>query len=142
LLSLGVGPGDRVAVQIAKTPEALAIYAGTIAAGAVFLPLNTAYAPGEIGYFLEDARPRVFLCDPGDEASLRPLAEAAGARLLTLDAQGEGSFADLTAKAAPSVVPVPRGESDLAAILYTSGTTGRSKGAMLSHGNLLSNAEV
>ncbi|WP_112312160.1 malonate--CoA ligase [Pseudogemmobacter bohemicus] len=142
LLSLGVGPGDRVAVQIAKTPEALAVYAGAVAAGAVFLPLNTAYAPEEIGYFLGDARPAVFLCDPADEAALAPLAEAAGARILTLDASGGGSFAALMAEASVDLAPVPRRTGDLAAILYTSGTTGRSKGAMLSHGNLLSNAEV
>ena len=142
LRALGVKPGDRVAVQVAKTPEALAVYAGAIAAGAVFLPLNTAYAPAEIGYFLGDARPAVFLCDPASVEALAPLAMASGAQILTLDAKGEGSFSERCAGASTELHPEPRGESDLAAILYTSGTTGRSKGAMLSHDNLLSNALV
>ncbi|MGA0541120.1 malonate--CoA ligase [Neotabrizicola sp. VNH66] len=142
LRAAGVQPGDRVAVQVAKSPEALAVYGATVAIGAVFLPLNTAYTPAEIGYFLENAMPRVFLCDPAKAAALTPVAAAQGATLLTLDGAGGGSFAEAMAGQPDHLIPEPRGPQDLAAILYTSGTTGRSKGAMLTHANLLSNAQV
>lgn len=142
LVAQGVRPGDRVAVQVAKSPEALAVYAATVSIGAVFLPLNTAYTPEEVGYFLGNASPRVFLCDPGRAAAMGPVAAAHGAGLMTLDGAGGGSFAVAMAAAMPDFAPVDRAPGDLAAILYTSGTTGRSKGAMLSHDNLLSNARV
>ncbi|WP_102224321.1 malonate--CoA ligase [Acidimangrovimonas sediminis] len=142
LVAEGVAPGDRVAVQVAKSPEALALYAATVMAGAIFLPLNTGYTPDEVGYFLGNATPRVFLCDPAKRDALAPVAAAHGARTLTMGADGAGSFADLVAARPDSFTPVDRAPEDLAAFLYTSGTTGRSKGAMLSHANLLSNAEV
>lgn len=142
LAAAGVGPGDRVAVQVAKTPEALAVYGATAALGAVFLPLNTAYTPDEIAYFVGDATPRLVLVDPARAEALGPIAARHGAELMTLDAQGAGGFADAMARATDRFTLVPRGPDDLAAILYTSGTTGRSKGAMLSHGNLLSNAQT
>lgn len=138
----GVLPGDRVAVQIAKSAEALAVYAACIQCGAVFLPLNTAYTPAEIAYFVEDAAPGLILCDAGSYDDLRPIAIRSGAGLMTLDADGTGSFAKAASGAPDRFATVPRGSSDLAAILYTSGTTGRSKGAMLSHDNLLSNAQT
>ena len=140
LRSAGVQAGDRVAVQIAKSPEALAIYGATVSIGAVFLPLNPAYTPPEVGYFLNDATPRLFICDP---AKAEVLAGVAGQTTLkTLNAKGGGSFgADLGA-AEPVFAPAERLGSDLAAILYTSGTTGRSKGAMLTHDNLFSNAQT
>ncbi|MCF8485683.1 MAG: malonyl-CoA synthase [Rhodobacteraceae bacterium] len=138
----GVQPGDRVAVQVTKSPEALAVYGATVALGAIFLPLNTAYTATEVDYFLGNATPRIFLCDPAKEATLAPVAERHGARLLSLSGAGEGSLIDLAAGQAETLAPVDRQGSDLAAILYTSGTTGRSKGAMLSHDNLLSNATV
>lgn len=142
LRAAGVQPGDRVAVQVAKSPLALAVYGAAVGIGAVFLPLNTAYTPAEVDYFLGNARPRVFVCDPAREAALRPVATAHGAGLLTLGATGGGSLAAAMAGQPATLVTTPRGGGDLAAVLYTSGTTGRSKGAMLTHGNLLSNARV
>ncbi len=142
LHSLGVEPGDRVAVQIAKSPEALAVYAATVSIGAIFLPLNTAYTAAELDYFIGNATPRLFLCDPLKAESLRPMAEAHSAQLLTLGPKAEGSLPDLAALQPSSFTPTDRAPGDLAAILYTSGTTGRSKGAMLTHRNLLSNAET
>lgn len=141
LQACDVRPGDRVAVQVAKSPAALAVYGACVAAGAVFLPLNTAYTAAEVDYFLGNATPRVFLCDPAREAALQPVAAAHGAQVLTLDAAGNGSMAAAMADLSDTFQPVPRGADDLAAILYTSGTTGRSKGAMLTQGNLLSNAQ-
>ncbi|MFM2389645.1 MAG: hypothetical protein RLZZ437_1200, partial [Pseudomonadota bacterium] len=135
LRSVGVVPGDRVAVQVAKSPAALATYGACVAIGAVYLPLNTAYTPAEIGYFLADATPRVFVCNPA-------VAPPVGPHVLTMDGAGAGSLADLAAGMPDRIDPVARGANDLAALLYTSGTTGRSKGAMLSQGNLLSNAQV
>ena len=115
LIAKGVVPGDRVALQVEKSPEAVMIYLGALMAGAVFLPLNSAYTPREVDYFLKDAEPRVFIQD-----AIGFVAEAQGANPLTTAA--------------------PRSSSDLASIIYTSGTTGRSKGAMLTHGNLSANA--
>ncbi len=140
LRAQGVRAGDRVAVQIAKTPETLAVYGATVAAGAVFLPLNTAYTATEVDYFVGDADPTLLLVDPARADALTPVASAHGAQLLTLDANGRGSFRDLCDMQADAFVVEDRDEDDLAALLYTSGTTGRSKGAMLTHGNLLSNA--
>jgi malonyl-CoA/methylmalonyl-CoA synthetase len=139
LAALGVAPGDRVAAQIAKSPEGLALYAACVAAGAVFLPMNPAYTPAEVAHFLADAAPRLFVCDPAAAAALAAPARAAGAACLTLGAGGEGSLAPAAAPAA-AVAPAARTEGDLAALLYTSGTTGRPKGAMITQGNLLSNA--
>ncbi len=133
LEAAGVRPGDRVAAQVAKTPAALALYAACVQRGAVFLPLNPAYTPAEVAFFLQDAAPAVFVHDP---AFAGPLPD--GVRGRTLDAEGRG-----TALAPGRLAEVARrAEGDLAALLYTSGTTGRPKGAMLSHGNLLSNARV
>ncbi len=143
LAELGVTPGDRVAAQVEKSPEALMLYLGTLRAGAVFLPLNTAYTDAELDYFLADAEPKILACDPARHACLAPLAAKAGVQSAeTLGADGQGTLADRSAACAPHFRDAPRGPDDLAAILYTSGTTGRSKGAMLTHGNLASNAEV
>ena len=143
LVASGVEPGDRVAVQVEKSVQALVLYVATVRAGAAFLPLNTGYTPSEIAYFLTDAAPRVFVCDPGTQDTLSDIADKAGAAVLTLGRSGkDGTLAEQARNAAATFAPVPRGADDLAAILYTSGTTGRSKGAMLSHENLLSNARV
>ncbi|MEE4010447.1 malonyl-CoA synthase [Roseibium sp. FZY0029] len=142
LQKLGVKPGDRVAVQVEKTPEALMLYLGTIRAGGVFLPLNTAYTPAEIGYFVGDAEPAVFVCDPAKADVLAGTAQKAGARLHTIDQNGQGSLPDLADGMPKDYENRPREDDDLAAILYTSGTTGRSKGAMLTHGNLASNSQT
>ena len=142
LASLGVKPGDRVAVQVDKSLEALMLYLGTVRAGAIFLPLNNAYTPAEIEYFLGDAKPAVFVCDPAKAEALRTVAAGAGATLETLGTKNDGTLAEKVAGAETGFADVARGPDDLAAILYTSGTTGRSKGAMLSHENLASNARV
>ena len=139
LTASGVAPGDRVAAQVPKTVQAIELYLGTVLAGAVFLPLNTAYTDAELAYFLGDATPAVVVCDPARAAGIGAIA--GDARVLTLGADGQGSLRDL-AEAQGRFAAAPRGRDDLAAILYTSGTTGRSKGAMLSHGNLASNSEV
>ena len=142
LRETGVAPGDRVAAQVPKTPEALALYGAAVAVGAVFLPLNTSYTGAEIDYFISDARPSLFVCDPNAEAALAPIAARHGATLLTLGADGRGTLTDRAAAATADLVPTDRAPDDLAAILYTSGTTGRSKGAMLTQDNLLSNASA
>ncbi|MDB5663493.1 malonyl-CoA synthase [Cypionkella sp.] len=142
LHSLGVRPGDRVAVQIAKSPEALAIYAATVSMGAIFLPLNPAYTAAELGYFIGNATPKVFLCDPAKSASLQPIATTYAVHLRTLGGNADGSFPDLAALQSDDFTPTDCAPGDLAAILYTSGTTGRSKGAMLTHDNLLYNAQA
>jgi malonyl-CoA/methylmalonyl-CoA synthetase len=147
LTALGVTPGDRVAVQVPKSIEALMLYLATLRVGAVFLPLNTGYTPSEVESFLVDAAPRLFVCDPDAQAALRPVAERAGARLETLGVWrspelSAGTLADGGLAAAARFCTVPRDADDLAALLYTSGTTGRSKGAMLTHENLRSNAEA
>ena len=133
LLALGVAPGERVLVQVPKTPDAVALYLACLQIGAVYAPLNTAYTAAEVDYFLADAEPALFVSAPG--------AEVGGdVPQVTLAADGTGSLADLAAKAEPAAATVARADDDLAALIYTSGTTGRAKGAMLSHGNLAANA--
>ena len=140
LSDIGLTPGDRVAVQVGKSPQALALYAACVQAGLVFLPLNTAYTADEVAYFVENSGAGIMLCDERAKSSLSPIAARCGARLDTLNADGTGSFVQQAAAFPTMFDTVPRAETDLAALLYTSGTTGRSKGAMLSQGNLLSNA--
>jgi malonyl-CoA/methylmalonyl-CoA synthetase len=138
LMILGVRPGDRVAAQVEKSADALLLYLACLRAGAVYLPLNLAYTPAEVRYFLEDAEPALFLCRPADRATMQALGRELGVpQVMTLEALVESA-----ADAPPSFYNAPRADDDLAAILYTSGTTGRSKGAMLTHANLRSNAEV
>ncbi|QRY80845.1 malonyl-CoA synthase [Pseudomonas sp. PDNC002] len=143
LVELGVQPGDRVAVQVDKSPETVMLYLAVLRVGAVYLPLNSGYTGDELRYFLDDAEPSLFVCAPAFEAQARELAEASGvARVATLGDQVDGSLMDAVHGKPGRFVDVPRASGDLAAILYTSGTTGRSKGAMISHGNLVSNARA
>jgi malonyl-CoA/methylmalonyl-CoA synthetase len=140
LQGLGVTPGDRVAVQVEKSPEALMLYLACLRAGAVYLPLNTAYTLAELDYFIGDAEPRLVVVAPKAAEGVRTVAGKHGAQVETLDEAGGGSLLVLAADAGADFPDAARGADDLAAILYTSGTTGRSKGAMLTHDNLLSNA--
>jgi len=141
--SLGLEPGDRVAVQVGKSPEALFVYLACLRAGLAYLPLNSAYQEGEVAYFLENAEPRAIVAQPRSIEWLAPLAQRRGIRhVFTLDIDGTGTLLDAARHASDRFVTVERAGDDLAAILYTSGTTGRSKGAMISHRNLASNAQV
>ncbi len=143
MLALGLRSGDRVAVQVDKTPEALVLYLATLRAGMVFLPMNPAYQRHEVAYFLDDASPALFVCRPQARALAGELAKAAGVRhLLELGDDGTGSLVAAAAPHADAFATAWRRGDDLAAILYTSGTTGRSKGAMLSHRNLAVNAQA
>ncbi len=142
LIRRGVKPGDRVAVQVEKSWQALALYLACVRAGAVYLPLNTAYPLAELEYFLTDAEPSLVVCRPENQTGVTALASKLGIKTVeTLGTKGDGSLLSAAADA-PIPPVVARGPDDLAAILYTSGTTGRSKGAMLTHENLLSNARV
>ena len=135
LHALGLHAGDRVAVQVEKCPDMLALYAACAQMGAIFLPLNTAYTAAELEYFVSDSGAALLVGDPAREAELRGLVDA----FASLNAEG-GSLSDLADGQAEAFSTVERHEDDLAAFLYTSGTTGRSKGAMLSQKNLISNA--
>jgi malonyl-CoA/methylmalonyl-CoA synthetase len=140
LVSRGVKPGDRVAAQTEKSVPGLVLYLGTVRAGAVYLPLNTAYTLNELEYFITDAEPSLVVCDPSRAEGIGAIAAKVGARVETLGADGEGSLTDAAGNAKAEFETVARANDDLAAILYTSGTTGRSKGAMLKHDNLASNS--
>src|SRR3954467_13152034 len=140
LVSRGVKVGDRVAAQTEKSVPGLVLYLATVRAGAVYLPLNTAYTLNELDYFITDAEPSLVVCDPAKADGIGALAAKVGARVETLGADGKGSLTEAAATERPDFATVPRNDGDLAAILYTSGTTGRSKGAMLTHANLASNS--
>jgi malonyl-CoA/methylmalonyl-CoA synthetase len=143
LAGLGLEPGDRVAVQVEKSPEALLLYLACLRAGLAYLPLNSAYQEGEIGYFLENAEPRAVVAQPRSMPWLSRLATRLGiSNVYSLDEEGGGTLMEAARGASASFKTVQRSGDDLAAILYTSGTTGRSKGAMLSHRNLASNASI
>lgn len=142
LVEAGLQPGDRVAAQIPKSPEALSLYAAAVQSGLVFLPLNTAYTVEELRYFIADSGASLVVCDPAKEEDLSRIANDNSAGILTLDADGGGRLMEAAAGKPGSFAAVDRATNDLAALLYTSGTTGRAKGAMLSQANLLSNAET
>jgi malonyl-CoA/methylmalonyl-CoA synthetase len=138
LVDLGVRPGDRVAVQVEKSATNLLLYLASVRAGAIYLPLNTAYTLAEVAYFIGDAQPALIVCDPTARAGVEGVADET--RIETLDPAGGGSLAELASGHAGAFETRPRAADDLAAICYTSGTTGRSKGAMLTHRALASNA--
>ncbi len=140
LVGFGVKPGDRVAVQVEKSADVIALYLGAVRAGAVFLPLNTGYTPAEVSYFLEDAKPSLFVCGPGSAVDRAGLAAGFGIAQQTLGPDGAGTLMPAVRAADADFATVARGGDDLAAMLYTSGTTGRAKGAMLTHRNLASNS--
>lgn len=140
LTSVGVKSGDRVVVQAPKLMDTIALYGAALQTGAVYLPLNTAYTQSELSYFIEDATPTVVVCDARNETDLVDICDGK-AQVLTLAKDGTGSLSTQANACDTTFQTVTRGRDDLAALLYTSGTTGRSKGAMLSHKNLLSNAK-
>ena len=140
--SLDLPLGSRIAVQVDKSVEALMLYLATLRAGHVFLPLNSAYQSAELAYFIGDAEPAVVVCSPVNFGWVSKLAFQKGSRcVMTLDDQRGGSLLQRAAHHSDQHTPAMRRPDDLAAILYTSGTTGRSKGAMLSHANLQSSAQ-
>jgi malonyl-CoA/methylmalonyl-CoA synthetase len=136
LTALGVRPGDRVAAKVEKLPEVIALYLATLRVGGIYLPLNTAYTGSELQYFVEDARPALFVCNPGEEEELAGRSPG-GVTFVSMGPHRTGTlFEQEDARPVPPVAVEP---DTPAAILYTSGTTGRSKGAVLTHRNLASN---
>ncbi|MEM7732173.1 MAG: malonyl-CoA synthase [Pseudomonadota bacterium] len=142
LSDAGLQPGDRLAAQIHKSTQALSLYAACAQTGVVFLPLNTAYTAPELAYFIENSAARMVVCDAAVQELLTPIAHGLAAQVETLNANGGGSLMDQASGKPDKFDTVARDAGDLAAFLYTSGTTGRSKGAMLTQDNLLSNAET
>jgi malonyl-CoA/methylmalonyl-CoA synthetase len=141
LRSLGVTRGDRVTAQAEKSPEFVLLYVACLRMGAVFMPLNPAYTPAELEYFIADAEPRVLITAPQLSAAASTCRAAAQPTHVTMDSMGGGSFNVATRSHAPDALPGPFHGDELAALVYTSGTTGRSKGAMLTRANLGTNAQ-
>ena len=142
LIEIDLSPGDRVAVQAEKNIIQLALYVATIKAGGVYLPLNTGYTLNELEYFFDDAKPKVIVVDDKIQSKIDSIASTSSASILTLNLDESGSLTERIKNYSTKFHAIARSENDLAAILYTSGTTGKSKGAMLSHRNLVSNSEV
>jgi malonyl-CoA/methylmalonyl-CoA synthetase len=143
LAALGVEPGDRVTVQIEKSIANVLLYLAVMKAGGVYQPLNSAYTETEVDYFVGDAEPKLIVCDPARQRAMRELGDRHKIfAVVNLDAKGEGSLATMAAQMDDRHDTVERKADDMAGLLYTSGTTGRSKGAMITHGNLQSNAET
>ncbi len=132
--------GDRVVVQVDKCPDAVALYLACLRSGLIYVPVNTAYTATEIEFFVSDISAAVFVCDPGREDELS--AAAGSATVLTMGTDGSGTLLDQSDGIAPFDAVVERDDQDVACVVYTSGTTGRSKGAMLSHASILANSET
>ncbi|MDH5518260.1 MAG: malonyl-CoA synthase [Gammaproteobacteria bacterium] len=136
----GIKKGDRVAVQVEKSPEVIFLYLACLRAGFVYLPLNTAYTETELSYFLDNARPSAVVCRPSSEAFFNSKKNDDLIEVFTLEADGNrGSLVDNSRATAAEFETVDSAPDDLAVILYTSGTTGRPKGAMITHNNLAAN---
>ncbi|MYJ88029.1 MAG: AMP-binding protein, partial [Rhodobacteraceae bacterium] len=142
LTDLGVSSGDRLLVHVEKSPEVLALYAACIQTGIVFVPLNPAYTIDELSYFIADSQPSLVVCDASNLYLISPLAVARGIKRETLNQDGTGSLVEKAYDKPHDFPTVSRARDDLATILYTSGTTGQPKGAMLTQENLLSNGRV
>ena len=139
---LGLEPGDCIAIQVEKSPEMLNIYAACAQAGLVFLPLNPAYKVDELKYFIENSEARLIICDEKNKEDLSAITQQIGIGLETLNSNSTGTILEKASSASEDFATVPRTQNDLAALLYTSGTTGKSKGAMLTQANLLSNGKA
>ena len=135
----GVQPGDRVMVQVDKSPHVLFLYLACLRAGFIYLPLNTGYRQRELEYFFANATPRVIVCDPESDDRWRTLDQENACTIYTLDSQGQGTLIEQSRLWEPDFPVVDCRADDIAAILYTSGTTGRPKGAMITHRNLAAN---
>ena len=143
LVDLGALTGDRVTVQVEKSVEALYLYLGCLRAGLVYHPLNTAYTTSELEYFLTNAEPTIIICKSESQEIIKSISVSGSVKaILTLDADGTGTLVDLSQDANTTAQIAQRCGTDMAALLYSSGTTGRPKGIMLSHDNLRSNAEI
>ena len=142
LLEMGLEPGDCVAIQVEKSPEMLNIYAACAQAGLVFLPLNPSYTVAELEYFIENSEARLIICDEKNIEDLNTITKKLGVLVETLNSNSTGSIIDKAASSPEDFQTVARSKDDLAALLYTSGTTGKSKGAMLTQTNLLSNGNT
>lgn len=142
LSDLGLSPGDRVSAQLEKSPMAVFLYLACLRAGFVFHPLNTDYQLDELVYFFDNAEPSIVVCDPAREQLFRELATGKKCEILTLDAKGQGQLTAAAAETPAEFDTVISKPKDLAVLLYSSGTTGVPKGAMLSHGNLAANAQT
>lgn len=139
----GARPGDRVVVQVDKSPDSVALYLACLRAGFIYVPLNTAYTPEEVGFFLGDADPAIFVFKPGRSSKLKPVADIAGVpKSFTLSSKGTGSLTEAAAEITAIGSIMERGPDDVACMVYTSGTTGRSKGAMLTHRGIATNARA
>ena len=142
LVEKSLKPGDCVAIQVEKSPEMLNIYAACAQAGLVFLPLNPSYTVDELMYFIENSEARLIICDEKNKDDLTPIAQKFDVIIETLNSNSTGSIIDKAASSPEDFETVARSKDDLAALLYTSGTTGKSKGAMLTQTNLLSNGNA
>ena len=142
LVELGLEPGDCVAIQVEKSPEMLNIYAACAQAGLIFLPLNPSYTVAELEYFIENSEARLIICDEKNREDLNTITQKLGVLVETLNSNSTGSIINQGASSPEYFETVSRSKNDLAALLYTSGTTGKSKGAMLTQTNLLSNGNT